>query len=77
MGKCNLRVQRNPLYPDETYDLRVWDGQEFHSLGLRKIDELLFALQRMTFLDGSTPEQIWDIAHKSGSANAEIEWPEA
>ena len=64
------------LYRDELYDLRVWDGQEFNSLGLESADELLLRLKRMTFLDGSTPEQVYKTARKNGSAHAQIEWPD-
>ena len=75
MAKCNLRIQRNPVYAGEIYDLRLWDGREFYPLGSRNLDELSRTLQEMTILDGSSPEQVCETAHKSGSANVQVEWP--
>jgi len=76
MPRCTVEIKRKPQHAEELYDLRVWDGSKHHALGTRNSRELLFRLQEMTFVDGSTPEKLHQQAVQTGSSSAQIEWPD-
>jgi hypothetical protein len=43
-------------------------------LGMRTPDELLFRLEEMKFLDGSTSEEVYHRVSQTGSVTVQIEW---